>query len=59
VEEKRRSNIESHDKAVALYHLVYADEGFEESAQVLFRLVLKGDALLKFNYSGKYLIFKY
>ena len=39
MEEKRRSNIESRDKAVALYHLVYADEGFEESAQALFRLV--------------------
>ena len=39
MEEKRRSEIEFRDKAVALYHLVYADEGFEESAQALFRLV--------------------
>jgi len=39
VEEKRRSEIEFRDKAIALYHLVYADEGFEESAQALFRLV--------------------
>ena len=23
------------------------------------RVIIKGDALLKFNYSGKYLIFKY
>ena len=39
MEEKRRSEIEFRDKAVALYHLVCADEGFEESAQALFRLV--------------------
>jgi len=39
VKEKRRSEIESCDKVVALYHLVYAYEGFEESAQALFRLV--------------------
>jgi hypothetical protein len=35
----RRSRIEFGDKAVALYHVVYAHEGFETSALALFNLV--------------------
>ena len=34
-----RSKIESGDNAVAIYHVVYAHEGFEESAQILFKLI--------------------
>jgi hypothetical protein len=34
-----RSRVEHSDRAVAIYHVVYAHEGFEESAQALFRLV--------------------
>jgi hypothetical protein len=34
-----RSRIEHSDEAIAIYHVVYTHEGFEESAQVLFRLV--------------------
>ncbi len=30
-----RSSVEPGDKAVAIYHVVYAHEGFEESAQAL------------------------
>ena len=35
----RQSKIESDDRAVAIYHVVYSHEGFEESAQILFKLV--------------------
>jgi len=31
--------LEAADKAVALYHVVYAHEGFEDAAQALFKLV--------------------
>ena len=34
-----RSRVESSAKAIAIYHLVYAHEGFEEAAQTLFTLV--------------------
>ena len=34
-----QSKIESGDSAVAIYHVVYAHEGFEESAQILFKLI--------------------
>jgi hypothetical protein len=34
-----KSRIESDDRAVAIYHVVYAHEGFEESAHSLFKLV--------------------
>ena len=40
-----RSKIESDDRAVAIYHLVYAHEGFEESAQILFKLVQKAQRM--------------
>lgn len=34
-----RSRLELADRGVAIYHCVYAHEGFEESAQILFKLV--------------------
>lgn len=34
-----RSRVEPGDEAVAIYHVVYAHEGFEESAQALFKLI--------------------
>ncbi len=34
-----QSRVESTKEAVAIYHVVYAHEGFEESAQALFSLV--------------------
>ena len=34
-----QSKIEPGDRAVAIYHVVYAHEGFEESAQNLFKLI--------------------
>jgi hypothetical protein len=39
MDNKVQSRIESSDNAVALYHRVYAHEGFEQSAQRLFQLV--------------------
>jgi hypothetical protein len=35
----QRSRVEASDTAIALYHLVYAHEGFEEAAQAVFTLV--------------------
>jgi hypothetical protein len=35
----KRSRVESSDKAIAIYYLVYPHEGFEEAAQALFTLV--------------------
>jgi hypothetical protein len=35
----QRSRVKSGDKAIAIYHLVYAHEDFEEAAQRLFTLV--------------------
>lgn len=34
-----QSKIESDDRASVIYHVVYSHEGFEESAQTLFKLV--------------------
>jgi hypothetical protein len=39
MDHNKRSRIESGDKAIALYHVVYAHEGFAEAAQALFTLV--------------------
>jgi len=39
MKEKGTSKIKSADKAVAIYHVVYKHEGFEEAAQALFKLV--------------------
>ena len=39
MENNRSSRVEGSDKAVALYHIVYAHEGFEESAKALWKLV--------------------
>jgi len=36
---KEQTKIESDDRAVAIYHLVYEHEGFEDTAQILFNLV--------------------
>ena len=36
---RHRSKPDSDDRAVAIYHVVYAHEGFAKSAQALFRLV--------------------
>ena len=34
-----QSKLESDDRAVAIYHVIYSHEGFDESAQILFKLV--------------------
>lgn len=34
-----QSKVESGDNAVAIYHIVYRHEGFDEAAQALFKLV--------------------
>jgi len=39
METNGRSKVESDDKAAAIYHVVYSHEKFEESAQILFKLV--------------------
>ncbi len=39
MEQRKKSKIESGADAVALYHVIYKHEGFEESAQNLFKLV--------------------
>jgi len=36
---KRPLKVESDDRAVAIYHIVYGHEGFEVSAQMLFKLI--------------------
>ena len=36
---KHQSKVESDGRAVAIYHVVYSHEGFEESAQILFKLI--------------------
>jgi hypothetical protein len=38
-----RKEIGSDDRAVAIYHVVYEHEGFEKSAQVLFKLVQQAE----------------
>ena len=37
--QRREPKIESSGDAVAIYHVIYEDEGFEDSAQNLFKLV--------------------
>ena len=39
MEQRQKSKTESGADAVALYHVIYKHEGFEESAQNLFKLV--------------------
>ena len=39
MEQRQKSKMQSGADAVALYHVVYKHEGFEESAQNLFKLV--------------------
>ena len=39
MEQRQKSKIEAGADAVALYHVIYKHEGFEESAQNLFKLV--------------------
>ena len=39
MEQREKSKMESSADAVALYHVIYKYEGFEESAQHLFKLV--------------------
>jgi hypothetical protein len=39
MDNKGQSRVESGDKAIAIYHVVYPHEGFEEAAQALFTLV--------------------
>ena len=39
----RKKGIEYDDRAVAIYHVVYEHEGFEESAQTLFHLVQQAE----------------
>jgi hypothetical protein len=45
MDNNKRSRVESSDKAIAIYHVVYAHEGFEESAQTLFTLVREAQRL--------------
>lgn len=45
MEQRQKSRIESGDDAVALYHVIYKHEGFEESAQNLFKLVQQAQRL--------------
>ena len=43
IEHRQKSSMKSGDDAVALYHIVYTHEGFEESAQNLFKLVQQAE----------------
>ena len=45
MEERRRAMTSEDDRDVALYHVVYAHEGFEESAHALFALVRRAQAV--------------
>ncbi len=40
-----RTKMDASGRAVALYHRVYAHEGFEESAQFLFKLIQRAQQL--------------
>ena len=40
----RRTRFEQDDRAVAIYHVVYPDEGFEHAANALFQLVRDAQA---------------
>jgi hypothetical protein len=41
-----QSKLESNDRAVAIYHVVYSHEGFEESVQILFNLVQRAQRVM-------------
>jgi len=43
--QRREPRIESKGHTVAIYHVIYENEGFEESAQNLFRLVQQAQSL--------------
>jgi hypothetical protein len=43
--EKDRSKIDTDERYAALYHVVYAREGFEEAAQHLFKMVQRAQEL--------------
>ena len=45
VEQRQNSKIDSGADAVALYHIIYEHEGFEDSAQNLFKLVQQAQSL--------------
>ena len=45
MEQKQNSKIKPGADAVALYHIIYEHEGFEESAQNLFKLVQQAQSL--------------
>ena len=40
----KRTRVESRARAIALYHVVYEHEGFEDAAQSLFKLVREAQA---------------
>jgi len=40
-----QSKVECDDRAVAIHHVVYSHEGFDESAQTLFKLVQKAQEI--------------
>jgi hypothetical protein len=44
MDERKGTRIEGGDGAVALYHVVYGQEGFEEAARQLFTLVREAQA---------------
>ena len=46
MEQRQKSKIEAGADAVALYHVIYKHEGFEESAQNLFKLVQQAQRLV-------------
>ncbi len=45
MERKQKERIQSGGDAVALYHIVYKHEGFEESAQAIFKLIQQAQRL--------------
>ena len=45
MKENDQSKVESNDRAVAIYHVVYSHEGFNESAQILFELVKRAQKI--------------
>ena len=55
MEEEGKSRIKSDARSAALYHVVYAEEDFEESAKALFKLVQRAQRLLPGNERKLYL----
>ncbi len=45
MERKQKERIRSGGDTVALYHIIYQQEGFEESAQTLFKLIQRAQRL--------------